>query len=323
MRLLTITLMLILFTGCAKEIIQIPASKNYSNEIRYNRETALVVENMNGNVDVKAVTNAESTTVSAVLKATAVTQEAAQAFLDQMEIKFKRQGDEIVVETIVPKAWTFKGRAKKPSSWSADIIVNIPHGLDVSCAVTNGSVSAIGPNARVTVQTINGNVQVVDNTNEITVVTTNGDTFVSNSQDYNIRVRQTTTNGNCVLEMPEAKYGWYALRTANGTIEMDLRSGVEPEVNLQTTNGDIAVILGEKISGSLDLQTTNGTVSTDMIINTSTTIGGEKSQEKIKGKFNVGRGSVTAISTNGNISLKYPDDEVGSEGSSENPDESK
>lgn len=310
-------LMLILFSGCAKEIIQIPASKNYSNEIRYNREPKLVVENFNGNVDVKAVMNAESTTVSAVLKTTGVTQEAAQAFLDQMEIKFKREGDEIVVETIVPKVWTFKGRAKKPISWSADIIVNIPHGLDVSCAVTNGSVSAIGPNARVIVQAINGSVKVVDNTDEITVVTTNGDTFVSNSQDYNIKVRQTTTNGNCVLEMPEAKYGWYALRTANGSIDVDLRSGVEPEVNIQTTNGDIAVILGEKISGSLDLQTTNGVVSTDMIINTSTTIGGEMNKQKIKGKFNVGRGSITAVSTNGSISLRYPDDDGASDSTSE------
>jgi DUF4097 and DUF4098 domain-containing protein YvlB len=308
MRLLTITLVVLIFSGCAKELIQIPASKNYSNELRYSRETTLVVDNINGNVDVKAVTNAESSTISAVLKAVSVTPEAAKGFLDQMEIKFKRQGDEIVVETIVPKAWTFKGRAKKPSSWSADIIVNIPNGLDVSCAVTNGNVSAIGPNARVTVQTINGNVKVVDNTKVISVVTTNGDTFVSNSQDYNIRVRQTTTNGNCRLEMPQARYGWYTLRTTNGTIEMDLRSGVEPEVNLRTTNGDIAVILGEKISGSLDLQTTNGNVSTDMIINTSTTIEGVKSKQKIKGKFNVGRGSIIATSTNGNISLRYPDD---------------
>lgn len=308
MRLLTITLMILLFSGCTKEIIQIPASKNYSNEIRYSRETKLVVENINGNVDVKAVTNAQSSTISAVLKAVSTTPEAAQDFLDKMEIKFKRQGDEIVFETIVPKAWTFKGRAKKPSSWSADIIVNIPNGIDVSCAVTNGNVSAIGPNARVTVQTINGNVKVVDNTNEISVVTTNGNTFVSNSQDYNIRVRQTTTNGNCKLEMPQAQYGWYTLRTTNGTIEMDLRSAVEPEVNLRTTNGDISVILGKKISGSLDLQTTDGNVSTDMIINTSTTIGGEKSNQKIKGKFNVGRGAITAISTKGNISLRYPDD---------------
>jgi DUF4097 and DUF4098 domain-containing protein YvlB len=319
MRLLTIALMLLIFSSCSKDIIQIPATKNYSNEIRFSRETKLVVENFNGNVDVKAVMNSESSTVSAVLKAVSTTPESAQDFLDKMDIKFKKQGDEIFVEAVVPKAWTFKGRAKKPSSWSADIIINIPNGLDVSCTLTNGNVSAVGQNARVTVQTINGNVNVVDNTDEISVVTTNGDTFVSNSQDFKSRVNQITTSGNCKLEMPKAQYGWFALRTTNGNIEMDLRSAVEPTVNLRTINGGIAVILGEKISGSLDLKTTNGEVSTDMIVNTSTTIGGVLNKQTIKGKFNVGRGSITAVSTNGNISLRYPDDSEAVTESNETP----
>ena len=295
----------IVISGCSGNVIGIEKNKNFQQQIPYRQEKKLIVINVNGDVKVKAKEQSEFTTVTAILKASGLTSKEAQAFLDQIEIRFVREGDEIHVETICPKVWTMPGKARKPKSWSVDYSIMIPDKLDIECSGTNGNMDVNGSNANVISQTTNGNVRVANNTGEVNAISVNGNINVENSQDYRIKVRATTRNGNNNIDMPNAKQGDFTITTTNGNIKLNLPSGTDPIIDLHTTNGNIGIYLGERLSAQVDASTTHGKAETNMVINTSTSVGGILEEKVIKGVVGGGFGSVKAKTTNGNISLEY------------------
>ena len=291
--------------GCSGNIMGIEKTKNFQQQIPYRQEKKLVIINVNGGIKVNAKERSEFSTVTAMVKASGLTAKEAQDYLDKIEIRFDREGDEIHVETIYPKAWTMPGKARKPKAWNVDFTILVPDKLDVRCTNTNGDIEIYGSNANAVLQTTNGNVKVKDNTGEVDAVTVNGNTEIRNSQDYRITVRAATRNGNHVVDMPNAKQGNFAVSTTNGNIEMNLPSGTDPRIDIKTVNGNIKVFLGERLSSQVDCSTTNGEVKTNMVINTSTSVGGILQSKVIKGVVGGGFGNVKAVTTNGNITLDY------------------
>ena len=304
---LIVAIMIFTFlTGCTSQILGVEKLRNYENTLQHNNETALQVENINGQVIIQADSNASGASVSAVLKAVAISEEAAEAFLDMIDIHFAREGDVFVIESKVPKVWTMPGKAKKPMSWSVDYKITIPEGLDIKTAVTNGNVEILGANASVMGHSVNGNVAIRDNTGSINAIATNGNTEVSNDQDFEINLTQISQNGSHTLNIPFAKYGNYNLRTTNGQIKINMPSSVEPKIKAKLVNGNITMTMGERLSGLIDLKTTNGTASTNMVVNT-TTIDGISKKNHLKGMIGAGIGEINAESTNGNIIMNSAD----------------
>jgi len=86
---------------------------------------------------------------------------------------------------------------------------------------------------------------------------------------------------------------------------MSLPSGHEPEIDLSTVNGNIELFLGERLSGKVELSTTNGKVSTDMVVNTTTGVGGILEKKVIKGVVGAGFGKVKAVTKNGDVTMNY------------------
>jgi DUF4097 and DUF4098 domain-containing protein YvlB len=289
-------------TGCTSQIIGVEKLRNYENTLQHNNETALKVENINGNVIIQADSNATVAAASAVLKVVAGSEEAAEEFLDKIDIHFAREGDAFVIESKVPKVWTMPGKAKKPKSWSVDYKITIPEGLDIETAMTNGNVEILGANVSVMGHSVNGNVTIRDNTGSINAIATNGNTEVSNDQDFEIKLTQISQNGSHTLNIPYAKYGNYNLRTTNGQITINMPSSVEPKIKAKLVNGNITMTMGERLSGLIDLKTTNGTASTNMVVNT-TTVDGKTEKNHLKGMIGAGLGEINAETTNGSITM--------------------
>lgn len=287
-------------SGCAAQITGIEKVRNYENTLQCTSETALTIDNINGTVSIQTDSDTRDAVVSAVLSVTAGSEDAAEKFLDMIEIHFVREGDVFVIESKVPKVWTMKGRARKPRSWKVDYQITIPEGFDITAGVTNGDVEILGANASVIGQTINGNVAIKDNTGSVNAVSTNGSTEVSNDQDFKLKIKQITQNGSNTLNLPNAKYGDYSLRTTNGKIIINMASSVEPKIIAKAVNGDITLGLGERLSAVIDLKTTNGKVSTNMIVNT-TTVGGKKETHHLHGMIGSGLGEVTVETKNGSV----------------------
>ena len=290
-------------TGCSSKIIGIEKLRNYENTLQHNNETALQVQNINGKVIIQADSNARDASVSAVLKAVAISEEAAEVFLDMIDIHFAREGDAFVIESKVPKVWTMPGKAKRPMSWSVDYKIIIPEGLDIEAAMTNGDVEILGANASVMGQSVNGNVTIRDNTGAIDAITVNGSTEVSNDQDFEIKLKQISQNGSHTLNIPYAKYGNYNLRSTNGNITINMPFSVEPKINARVVNGSITITMGERLSGLIDLKTTNGAASTNMVVNTTTTVEGINEKNHIKGMIGAGLAEINAETTNGSITM--------------------
>jgi len=301
-----IIMFLFLMTSCSPRITGIERFRNYENKLRHQNEVKLTVENFNGIVKIEAREGIEDATVSAVLKATGKSESAAEEFLDKIDVRFTRVGDEFSAKTIVPKTWTMaSNRGKKPMSFSVEYKIIIPEGLDIETAISNGSVEIAGKNADVVGQSVNGDVTIRDNTGSVNAVTVNGSTYVSNSQDYEIKLRQTTQNGSHTLDLPNAQYGIYKLRTTSGDIDIKMPSSVEPDIEVNVANGSIKLEMGKRLAGKIDLITTNGTVSSDMVVNTTTSIGGSKTPTELIGRIGAGPGKVKAETKNGDIVMNY------------------
>ena len=291
--------------GCGRSITGVEKTKNFMHQLQYKREKTLVVSNQNGSIAIQAQEGADIATVTATIAAVALTDTAAQEFLDKIDVRFAKEGDELSVETIYPKAWTMPAKAKKPSSWKVDYTIIIPDSLDVNCTNANGDVKVVGANEKVDIQNMNGEILVKDNRQETTAIAVNGNIQISNDQDYNTSVRATTQNGSLSIDMPKVQMGIFAIRTLSGNIKMSLPSGHEPEIDLNTVNGNIELFLGERLSGKVELSTTNGKVSTDMVVNTTTGVGGILEKKVIKGVVGAGFGNVKAVTKNGDVTMNY------------------
>jgi DUF4097 and DUF4098 domain-containing protein YvlB len=123
--------------------------------------------------------------------------------------------------------------------------------------------------------------------------------------------------------MPNAQMGKFAIRTTNGNISMSLPSGYEPEIDLSTANGNIEIFLGQRLSAQVELRTSNGNVNTDMVVNTTTGVGGILEKKVIKGVVGGGFGNVKAITTNGNITMKYGEAPEPTSGETQQQEENK
>ena len=81
-------------------------------------------------------------------------------------------------------------------------------------------------------------------------------------------------------------------------------TGLDGDLELETTNGTIAV---EESSGRLTLETTNGRIELSDV--TSTTVDAETTNGGVRLEFSAAPDSVSARSTNGEISVRVPDDD--------------
>jgi len=192
---------------------------------------------------------------------------SAQKMIDRIEIEIEQNGNEIFVETLIPKgmkghggffSWLFgDGRF----SYSVDYEINVPIESDLNLNTTNGGISVEEVSGRIKIHSTNGKI---------------------NAREVSGLVRCETTNGRIHAEINKITS--------------------DEEMTFRTTNGSIKIYLPEEYGGYADLKTTNGHIDSDFRLYDERR-NSRKSKKFYRGDFGTGEGSITCKTTNGSIYL--------------------
>jgi hypothetical protein len=185
---------------------------------------------------------------------------------DKVQIDVTK-GDSFTVVTTV---------LREPARVSIDYELRVPRSMLVRTAeTTNGSIEATGVNGTMELHTSNGSVT---------------------AENIEGAVRASTTNGNITLRNVTAVTG---ATTTNGTIECEVAALNGTAVDVHTTNGNLTLWVVPDLSATLEASTTNGNLETDGITLDNATA----SKHSIRGDLGVPNGTLSARTTNGNLTV--------------------
>jgi len=222
----------------------------------------LIVENINGDVEVTGSSESKKVLVTSKLRRPERLEYLAtqEGNMVQVTVKKRRAG-----ESWWSRLW---GR-----SGASDIVVAVPRTANVDIRSSNGDITAHRVAGEIILRTSNGDVEAGDGDGAYDLHSSNGDITVAAGQgEFNLH----TSNGDIRFTGDPGKGTENRLRTSNGNIEAKL-AGETPSVRVdaRTSNGKIEVArnatqnsLGrnqlEAIIGdgdaSLALSTSNGSI---------------------------------------------------------------
>jgi DUF4097 and DUF4098 domain-containing protein YvlB len=165
---------------------------------------------------------------------------------------------------------------REPARVSVDYELSVPRSMLVRKAVTtNGSIEATGVRGTMELHTSNGSVT---------------------AQNIDGAVRAVTTNGNVTLRKVAAVTG---ATTTNGNVECEVATLDGTAVDVHTTNGSLILWVAPDLPATLEASTTNGNLKTDGITLDNATA----SKRSIRGDLGVPKGTLSARTTNGNLTV--------------------
>lgn len=142
---------------------------------------------------------------------------------------------------------------------SVDYTIEVPIGLDVNGATSNGAITLTGVN-EVEVETSNGRIELEDVTGGIEATTSNG--RIEGRGLAGDGVRASTSNGAIELRLETPQE--VEAHTSNGAIDLAVPTdGVSYRVETDTSNGSVDVDIDDIADGEflLDLSTSNGSIT--------------------------------------------------------------
>ena len=175
------------------------------------------------------------------------------------EIRVRKVGDQILVETVNPRRHhlfgflDFGGRGLR-----VDYDVHIPTGVPARLETCNGKVVATGLGGALTCDAVNGSIEVADGIGPVRATTVNGSLRI----DFRGPLKQSrleTVNGSVEVAFPRSSSVRYELETVHGRIEGDFDLAVEgkhgPRESHGSYNGGAETLKCETINGSIRLKT--------------------------------------------------------------------
>jgi len=190
--------------GC--EIIN-PVSASAQEDFEITSEVvdggSLSIDWINGTVTVVFDENTDEVTITGTRKTFAGTETLADAAIDDILIEY------LVAESYPPQLYL---KMTVPAgtfiSYSADVKVVLPAGLDLTVTSANGSVEVAGNTGETRIALSNGDIVITDQEGDVETLLSNGNTeIVSTDGDVKVRV----SNGSVDVE---------ASPEANGTIDV-------------------------------------------------------------------------------------------------------
>ena len=213
------------------------------------------VENVNGRIEA-------STWDKPYLKVRAVkraTGSRSEETLRQTEIRVRKIGDEIRLETINPHRHHLFGFLN--FGWHSprvDYEVHFPAGTTVRLETTNGQVQGSGFNGSVSCDSVNGSIELTEIGGPVRAATVNGGLRVA----FRGALKKSdleTVNGSVEVAFDRASSVRYDLQTVNGRIEGDIDLAVEgrhgPKEARGSYNGGSESLHCETVNGSIRLKT--------------------------------------------------------------------
>ena len=207
--------------GCHIEVVGVDGDDDWdryevtaetSRTLEVAGETALTVLGQNGEVRIRGVTEGESLMVCAERTVRSYSRRDAEEHLDLLQVSVRREGGELVVETVQPQ---HSGRR----DYVVDYQITLPRALAVRVMNGNGAVRVEELDAELRVENGNGSVLVRDQRGSSWITVGNG----------HIDSR---------VEMPE--YGQVVHKVGNGWIRLDLPGSVSAQFGAFVGNGSIS-----------------------------------------------------------------------------------
>lgn len=211
--------------------------------------TGFHVIGINGDVQVNAVSQGETLTVSGSRRVENCPRSIAESWLEEIEVSVTTSGQEIIIQTLQPE-----------NTSSCTLIVHYevtaPPRLGVRIANVNGAVTASGMDAGVSVTAVNGAVVLESVHGGTTVQLTNGPIVADLEIDGTERIDLQTVNGAIDLGIPADTNAMLVVTVVNGAISLTGLSVADPV----STSTSISGRLGTG-TGQITLRTTNGAIA--------------------------------------------------------------
>jgi len=244
--LLLLTLARPLLAGGRDEVFE----KAYSME----GVTKISVENVNGHIEA-AAWDRPYFKVHALKRATG---SRAEETLRLTEIRVKKVGDEIRVETVNPKRRRLFGFLDFGSGNAhVDYVLKIPARTQVHFETCNGKLVASGFTGPLSSDAVNGSIDLADIEGPTNASTVNGSVRLAFRGPLK-KSRIETVNGSIDVAFEKASSVRYDLETVNGRIEGDIDLAVEGKFGKQargTYNGGAETLHCETVNGTIRLKT--------------------------------------------------------------------
>lgn len=208
------------------------------------------VEVVNGNGRI-TVRGGEGTQVEVTAKivARSATDQQAQDYLKQIEIREDAGSDHVRLETTAPRV--------SGSHAEVQYEIQVPRGASLRLTNTNGQIHITGVAGAVRAETTNGGVKGIELAGRVEASTTNGGVDLDLASVAEGGVRAETTNGGVSVRLPATAKASVRASCVNGGISvtgLELEGGestrrrVEgrlngggPLVDVETTNGGVRV----------------------------------------------------------------------------------
>jgi hypothetical protein len=213
------------------------------------------VENVNGRIDA-------STWDKPYLKVRAVKRVSgsrSDEVLRQTEIRIRKVGDEIRLETVNPHRHHLFGFLN--FGWHnprVDYEIHFPAGTKVRLETTNGQVQGSGLDGSVSCDTVNGSIELSEISGPVRAATVNGGLRVAFRGTLK-KSELETVNGSVEVAFDRSSSVRYDLQTVNGRIEGDIDLAVEgrhgPKEARGSYNGGSETLRCETVNGSIRLKT--------------------------------------------------------------------
>ena len=213
------------------------------------------VQNVNGKIDafawdrpylrVRAVKTARGSRADEILKST--------------EIRIRKVGDEIRLETVNPSRHRLFGFLDFGSqNATVDYEVHMPTSARVRFETCNGRVEATGFGGALACDAVNGSIELKDVRGPVKANTVNGSLRIAFRGPFK-QSQLETVNGSVEVAFDKTSSIRYDLGTVNGRIEGDIDLAVEgrhgPKEAKGSYNGGAEVLKCETVNGSIRLKT--------------------------------------------------------------------
>jgi hypothetical protein len=218
--------------------------------------TKISVENVNGYIEATAW-DKPYFKVRAMKKATGG---RAEDTLRLTEIRVRKVGDEITVETVNPKRRRLFGFLDFGGSGAnVDYELQIPAGSAVRFETCNGRVAATGFTGSLSGDAVNGSIELTDQDGPASASTVNGSVRLTFKGPLR-KSRVETVNGSIDVAFDKLSSVRYDLETVNGHIEgggvnLNVEGKFGPKEARGNYNGGAESLQCETVNGTIRLRT--------------------------------------------------------------------
>jgi DUF4097 and DUF4098 domain-containing protein YvlB len=245
----------LVFLACLAPVAAASEEEVFEKSFSMEGVSRISVENVNGPISAQAW-DRPYLKVRAVKSASG---SSASETLRQTEIRVRKVGDEIKIETISPHRRQLFGFLDLGSrSVRVDYELQVPTAAATRLETCNGKVEAAGLSGDSSTDAVNGSIELRDVEGSVKATTVNGSVRVAFKGPFK-KARLETVNGSVEVLFDKKSSVRYDLETVNGRIEADFDLSVEgkygPKQAKGAYNGGTEPLHCETVNGSIRLKT--------------------------------------------------------------------